>query len=167
MIPDFSPSRFSSRNHPVFVRVAAGLGAALLCLAGGCKKESESKPKPPKKAALASQALQERRALNQVEAVLRELAVPPGDSTDGKPQADATPAVRAGNMLEKLKSVPAGDLPDQLQGPWQEMIKVVGEVAASAKSAAVVPKELVERGTAAAGALNEALAREGLVDFRF
>lgn len=164
MIPDSFSVRFSSRNRPVWV-TGICFGAALLCLTAGCKKEAESKPKPPKKAAAASRALQERRALNKVEEVMRGLATPAPEGASASADPGASPAARAARMLEKLKTVPVDELPESLQASWQEMTAVLSEVAAAPPAAVSGP--LLQRGTAAAQALNDALAREGLTDFRF
>ncbi|MDB6069477.1 MAG: hypothetical protein JWL81_648 [Verrucomicrobiales bacterium] len=164
MIPDSFSVHISLRNRPAWL-TGFCFGAALLCLIGGCKKESEPKPKPPKKAAAASRAVQERRALNKVEEVMRGLATPPPDGAPASAESSSSPAARAARMLEKLKTVPVGDLPESLQASWQEMTVVLSEVAAAPHAA--VSGSLLQRGTAAAGALNDALAKEGLTDFRF
>ena len=131
--------------------------AAILLVLPACKKASESKEKPAKKAAVAVQATQERQALNTMARTLRELA-------SATPEASATAAARAAALLAHLRSIPTADLPEALRASWQEMTAVLELAAQSGPS---VAPGLQQRGEAAAAALNAALAAEGLTDFRF
>ena len=129
------------------------------CLLSSCGKKSPGELKAPKKEMAAARASKERRALNHITAVLRELAA--------APSAGTTAAARAAHILTKLQSVPIADLPESIQSPWQEMTAVLAAAAAAGDSSSSVPAVLRQRGEAAAAALNTALAAEGLTDFRF
>jgi hypothetical protein len=122
-----------------------------------CKKASESKEKPAKKAAVAVQATLERQALNTMARTLRELAA-------ATPEPTASPAARAATLLVHFGNVRVGELPEALRAPWLEMTAVLQ---AATQSGPGIGPPLKQRGEAAAAALNAALAGEGLTEFRF
>ena len=129
------------------------------CVLSSCGQKLPGELKAPKKEMAAARASKERRALNHITAVLRELVA--------APSAGTTAAARAAHILTKLQSVPIADLPESLQAPWQEMTAVLAAAASAGDSSSSVPAVLRQRGEAAAAALNTALAAEGLTDFRF
>ena len=140
-------------TNPITVCLVLSLAAP------SCHRED---PKPPKaKSKKSSEVVvdvfQQRQAFNSLTTVLRQLAAsPPGESTSAR---------RAAHLRTQLLTIPTAHLSPALRQALDSMLQALA--AAESNPAAVVPADLQKQGAEAAAALNQALAAEGLMEFKF
>lgn len=142
--------------------ILISLLACLLAGAGSlpsCHRETKSKPK--KKAEAMAQLNKERSAV--IKFALEARKVFEWRLAQPVPSSESERRNLLTELSRRMEKIPADDLPDDLDSPWQRMLQCWKSLAENSNPAPT----LRETGAQAAAELNKNLAARGIVEIRF